>query len=150
MLSRIFGAAEGTGDCSVAKKSVTTGIDWFDNGVDHDYFDPAGDYPWVATGDGPLIVFTGQMDYRPNIEAVESFARTSLPAIRAVHPQARFAIWALLEVDTVRIGGECTAMLGHRWDSLLVLESSEVAASRRTLRRYEGGNPHTALANHID
>ena len=74
------------------QSGLRTGIDWFDNGVDHDYFDPAGDYPWVATGDGPLIVFTGQMDYRPNIEAVESFARTSLPAIRAVHPQARFAI----------------------------------------------------------
>ncbi|MGB3927420.1 MAG: glycosyltransferase, partial [Sphingobium sp.] len=37
-------------------------------------------------------VFTGQMDYRPNVEAVDSFARQTLPAIRSLHPNARFAI----------------------------------------------------------
>jgi sugar transferase (PEP-CTERM/EpsH1 system associated) len=63
-----------------------------ENGVALDYFDPAADFAPVAHGDGPLIVFTGQMDYRPNIEAVESFARETLPAIRAREPRARFAI----------------------------------------------------------
>lgn len=63
-----------------------------DNGVAIDYFDPAADFPAVDHGDGPLIVFTGQMDYRPNIEAVDSFARHTLPAIRTVRPDARFAI----------------------------------------------------------
>jgi glycosyltransferase involved in cell wall biosynthesis len=38
-----------------------------------------------------LIVFTGQMDYRPNIEAVTWFARDILPLIRQHHP-AHFAI----------------------------------------------------------
>jgi glycosyltransferase involved in cell wall biosynthesis len=49
----------------------------------------------VAAGSGevstPLIVFTGQMDYRPNIEAVTWFARDVLPLIRKRHP-AHFAI----------------------------------------------------------
>ena len=63
-----------------------------ENGVALDYFDPAADFERIAWSDRPLIVFTGQMDYRPNIEAVESFARQSLPAIRAVHPDAGFAI----------------------------------------------------------
>ena len=63
-----------------------------ENGVALDYFDPAADFPAVEHGNGPLLVFTGQMDYRPNIEAVESFARQTLPAIRTVHPDARFAI----------------------------------------------------------
>ncbi|WP_298399418.1 TIGR03087 family PEP-CTERM/XrtA system glycosyltransferase [Sphingobium sp.] len=63
-----------------------------ENGVALDYFDPAADFPTIEHGDGPLIVFTGQMDYRPNVEAVESFARQTLPAIRTVHPDARFAI----------------------------------------------------------
>jgi len=63
-----------------------------ENGVALDYFDPAADFPPVDHGDGPLLVFTGQMDYRPNVEAVESFARQTLPAIRTVHPNARFAI----------------------------------------------------------
>ncbi|MES2176090.1 MAG: TIGR03087 family PEP-CTERM/XrtA system glycosyltransferase [Pseudomonadota bacterium] len=63
-----------------------------ENGVALDYFDPAADFPAIDRGAGPLLVFTGQMDYRPNVEAVESFARQSLPAIRTVHSDARFAI----------------------------------------------------------
>lgn len=63
-----------------------------DNGVALDYFDPAADFAQVPRGEGPLLVFTGQMDYRPNIEAVESFARETLPLIRAAHADAAFAI----------------------------------------------------------
>ena len=40
----------------------------------------------------PLIVFTGQMDYRPNIEAVSDFAQNALPAIRIAHPDTTFAV----------------------------------------------------------
>ena len=40
----------------------------------------------------PLIVFTGQMDYRPNIEAVTWFTTAILPLLRARHPTLRFAI----------------------------------------------------------
>ncbi|MCI4589001.1 TIGR03087 family PEP-CTERM/XrtA system glycosyltransferase [Sphingobium sp. BYY-5] len=63
-----------------------------ENGVALDYFDPAADFAPVEAGQGPLLVFTGQMDYRPNVEAVESFARETLPAIRVAHPDVRFAI----------------------------------------------------------
>ncbi|MEC3910792.1 TIGR03087 family PEP-CTERM/XrtA system glycosyltransferase [Sphingobium sp. CR2-8] len=63
-----------------------------ENGVALDYFDPAADFQTIDRGQGPLLVFTGQMDYRPNVEAVESFVRRTLPAIRAVHADARFAI----------------------------------------------------------
>ncbi len=48
--------------------------------------DDAGD-----SNGSPLIVFTGQMDYRPNIDAVTWFARDILPLIRKRHP-AHFAI----------------------------------------------------------
>jgi sugar transferase (PEP-CTERM/EpsH1 system associated) len=61
------------------------------NGVDLAAFDPAGVVP-AAAGEGPLIVFTGQMDYPPNVEAVSDFAARVLPAVRARHPAARFAI----------------------------------------------------------
>ena len=66
-----------------------TGVE---NGVALDYFDPAGDFDPIARSGGPLIVFTGQMDYRPNVEAVDSFARETLPALRVRHPDACFAI----------------------------------------------------------
>lgn len=63
-----------------------------ENGVALDYFDPAASFAPIPKDGGPLLVFTGQMDYRPNVEAVDSFARQTLPAIRAVRPDARFAI----------------------------------------------------------
>jgi sugar transferase (PEP-CTERM/EpsH1 system associated) len=61
-----------------------------DNGIDTHFFDPAA-FPRID-GAEPLIVFTGQMDYRPNIDAAERFARRTFPAIRAKHPAALFAI----------------------------------------------------------
>ena len=70
----------------------TARVAGMDNGVALEYFDPAADFDPVLQPGGPLIVFTGQMDYRPNIEAVESFARDSLPALRVRHPEACFAI----------------------------------------------------------
>jgi sugar transferase (PEP-CTERM/EpsH1 system associated) len=62
------------------------------NGIDLDRYDPAAVTP-VATGPkGALIVFTGQMDYQPNIEAVMLFARQTMPLIRTAKPDARFVI----------------------------------------------------------
>ncbi|MDF0489474.1 TIGR03087 family PEP-CTERM/XrtA system glycosyltransferase [Sphingomonas sp. H39-1-10] len=72
-----------------------------DNGIDTDAFDPAATFDPIAV-DGDLIVFTGQMDYRPNIEAVTWFANDSLPKIQAEHPQARFAIVGRAPTEAVR------------------------------------------------
>jgi len=55
-------------------------------------FDPSDIDPAEIPGGGPLIVFTGQMDYPPNIDAVSRFARETLPLVRAAIPEARFAI----------------------------------------------------------
>lgn len=66
-----------------------------ENGVDLNYFSAAADFaavPPTEKGPGPLLIFTGQMDYQPNIEAVDTFARRSFPLVRRRHPQARFAI----------------------------------------------------------
>lgn len=62
-----------------------------ENGIDatHFSFDAAFDRLGPM---GPLIVFTGQMDYRPNIDAVGWFARAVLPAISQRYPSVRFAI----------------------------------------------------------
>ncbi|RJF91421.1 TIGR03087 family PEP-CTERM/XrtA system glycosyltransferase [Sphingomonas cavernae] len=62
-----------------------------ENGVDLAAFDPDGSYSLPAKP-GALIVFTGQMDYRPNIDAVIRFAEQSFPAIRAARPDTCFAI----------------------------------------------------------
>ncbi|MEA3018082.1 MAG: hypothetical protein QOI38_2804 [Sphingomonadales bacterium] len=61
------------------------------NGIDVDHFDPAADFPRLAAaerGEGPVLLFTGQMDYRPNIEAVTAFARDVMPNL----PGVRFVV----------------------------------------------------------
>ena len=61
------------------------------NGIDSDFFDPAADFPALGAeerGKGPLLLFAGQMDYRPNTDAVSWFAREVLPQI----PDATFVI----------------------------------------------------------
>ncbi len=63
-----------------------------DNGIDLEAFDPALPRKTVRERAQPLIVFTGQMDYRPNIEAVSAFAREAMPIVRARIPDACFAI----------------------------------------------------------
>ncbi|KXB31392.1 sugar transferase [Dechloromonas denitrificans] len=62
------------------------------NGVDADYFSPSSERasPY-ATGETP-IVFTGAMDYWPNVDAVSWFANEVFPALRQRRPDVRFYI----------------------------------------------------------
>lgn len=62
------------------------------NGIDLEFYDPAGNFSPPELEAGPSIVFTGQMDYRPNVEAVSSFAKQVMPDILKHHPNAKFAI----------------------------------------------------------
>ncbi|MFM2410311.1 MAG: hypothetical protein RL481_1139 [Pseudomonadota bacterium] len=63
------------------------------NGIDTVFYDPQAKFKKLhPVFPDPLIVFTGQMDYRPNIEAVADFAHHAMPAIRAAHPETTFAI----------------------------------------------------------
>jgi polysaccharide biosynthesis protein PslH len=62
------------------------------NGVDGAYFSPEQAHPTpFAEGEIP-IVFTGAMDYWPNVDAVRWFAREVLPAVRALRPEVLFYI----------------------------------------------------------
>jgi sugar transferase (PEP-CTERM/EpsH1 system associated) len=62
-------------------------LEWFPNGVDTEYFQPAG-VPY----DPDTICFTGRMDYYPNQQSMLAFCRDTLPLVRAVHPAARLKI----------------------------------------------------------
>jgi sugar transferase (PEP-CTERM/EpsH1 system associated) len=62
------------------------------NGIDLAFYDPLADFPRSGTPETPLLVFTGQMDYRPNVEAVAGFADEVLPILLRRHPDLRFAI----------------------------------------------------------
>jgi polysaccharide biosynthesis protein PslH len=64
----------------------------FENGVDAEYFSPARDYPNPYPTGVRGIVFTGAMDYWPNIDAVSWFAERIFPAVRDAVPHAQFTI----------------------------------------------------------
>lgn len=63
-----------------------------ENGVDLARLSPEHVFPSPFAKDSAPIVFTGAMDYRPNIDAVDWFAREVFPSIRRNHPRAEFWI----------------------------------------------------------
>jgi sugar transferase (PEP-CTERM/EpsH1 system associated) len=62
------------------------------SGVDFRYFDPAAGHAKVYDTSIPTFVFTGTMNYPPNVDAVTWFASDSLPAIQQRHAGAQFFI----------------------------------------------------------
>ncbi|MGL5838736.1 MAG: TIGR03087 family PEP-CTERM/XrtA system glycosyltransferase [Sphingorhabdus sp.] len=75
------------------QRSGATNVHIVGNGIDTGSYDPAAKIKKLhPVFPDPLVVFTGQMDYRPNIEAVADFAHNAFPAIRAAHPETSFAI----------------------------------------------------------
>lgn len=76
-----------------------------DNGIDLEKFSPDAPIDRINRPTAPLAVFTGQMDYRPNIEAVTLFARDILPRLQQRLPNAGFAIVGRAPTDDVRALG---------------------------------------------
>jgi sugar transferase (PEP-CTERM/EpsH1 system associated) len=62
------------------------------NGIDCDFFSPTHRFERPFKTNGPAYVFTGTMDYRPNVEAVIWFANEIFPKVKAEQPGAVFAI----------------------------------------------------------
>jgi sugar transferase (PEP-CTERM/EpsH1 system associated) len=73
-----------------------------DNGVDTEYFSPdhALDCPYPAGEES--IVFTGAMDYWPNVDAVTWFVQEVLPAVREARSRAVFSIVGSRPTESVR------------------------------------------------
>lgn len=106
------------------------------NGVDCDYFHPGSEYPNPYEPDTRPIVFTGSMDYWPNIDAVSWFAREVLPRIRAACPQAVFhivgtrptaAVQALADEAGVRVIGATPDMRPWLAHAALVVAPLRIA-----------------------
>lgn len=88
-------------------------ISYYNNGVDAGFFMPDAAYANPFPSSIPAIVFTGAMDYWPNIDAVAWFARDVLPIILRSHPNAVFFIVGskpgpevrALECESVKVTG---------------------------------------------
>ncbi len=62
------------------------------NGVDADYFSPSHELPSPFDADDLPVVFTGAMDYWPNVDAATWFANEALPLLVRAWPRLRFFI----------------------------------------------------------
>ena len=104
------------------------------NGVDTHIFD-SSKYPTPPSRKS--VIFTGAMDYQPNIEAVEWFCQNVWAKIKLRHPGATFTIAG--GPDVVRIKKletyEGVSVLGYVDDMAMVLsEANIVVAPLRTAR----------------
>ena len=97
----------------LAPESVNK-IGFFNNGVDTEYFSAAHAMSSPYASGAQVVVFTGAMDYWPNIDAVTWFANEVLPKLRARLPQVVFyivgarptaAVQALGKLDGVTVTG---------------------------------------------
>ena len=88
-------------------------IETMENGVDSNYFAPDRSRPSpFADGEIPLV-FTGAMDYWPNIDAVVWFVETVLPALLEKFPRLKFHIVGRSPAPAVQLlAGERIAVTG--------------------------------------
>lgn len=72
------------------------------NGIDGAFYSALDVKPAKLEDCKSLILFTGQMDYQPNVEAVESFSNLVMPEILSRFPDARFAIVGRAPTEKVK------------------------------------------------
>jgi sugar transferase (PEP-CTERM/EpsH1 system associated) len=120
----LFVSAEEAAHFAAAAPDCAARLDHVDNGVELTRFAP-GEHHANPFGAAPALVFTGTMDYRPNVDAVSWFAREVLPLLRARNPAPEFwivganpspAVLALGELPGVHVTGavpDTRPYIGH-------------------------------------
>jgi polysaccharide biosynthesis protein PslH len=98
----VFATEEEAALFTAKAPELTGSVHVVHNGVDAEFFDPALDHADPYPPGGPALVFTGAMDYWPNIDAASWFAREILPEIRRQLPETRFAIVGMNPAPTVQ------------------------------------------------
>ena len=93
------------------------------NGVDLDYFRSTGEAKQPAS-----MVFTGVMDYRPNIDAVVWFCNEILPLVQTEIPGANFTICGRRPASAVRRLAKCRGVTVTGWvpDARPYLDRAEI------------------------
>jgi sugar transferase (PEP-CTERM/EpsH1 system associated) len=106
------------------------------NGVDSEYFASAHEFPSPYPQGERAIVFTGVMDYWPNVDAVCWFAREVFPLIRAQEPAARFYIVGMNPSPVVRgLACDTVVVTGRVEDVRPYLRHAAVAVAPLRLAR---------------
>ena len=130
------------------------------NGVDADFFAPdAGHISPFAAGHIP-IVFTGAMDYWPNVDAVSWFVTDVLPSLRLVLPTVRFyvvgrsptpAVQALASTSVV-VSGTVADVRPYLQHAAVVVAPMRIArgVQNKILEAMAMGRPVVAARNCVE
>lgn len=108
------------------------------NGIDCAFYDPgAVERESSLAKGGPHYVFTGQMDYPPNVEAVIRMARQIMPAVRQHRSDARFHIVGRAPTAPVRAlhGVEGTQVVGEVADTRPWLAAADAVVAPLSIAR---------------
>ncbi|MEP3227465.1 MAG: TIGR03087 family PEP-CTERM/XrtA system glycosyltransferase [Parasphingorhabdus sp.] len=107
------------------------------NGIDLEFYDPDAIAAVSHDCSGPKIIFTGQMDYRPNVEAVVSFSKQAMPTIVARFPDAEFIIVGRAPTpEVMRLDGENgTRVAGSVDDIRAWIKSADIVVAPLRIAR---------------
>ena len=113
---------------------VPTGVD-----LSKYRYDPA------ARPNGPIVIFTGSMDWEPNIDGVEFFCKEIWPLVLAKVPPARFRIVGRdphprvkkLASDSVEVTGTVPSIVDYLRDAAVFVVPLRIGGGTR-IKIYEG------------
>ena len=92
-----------------------------------------------ATADPPRIIFTGSMDWEPNIDAIVYFCQEVFPRVRAEFPSALFQIVGRnphtrvkqLTCDSIKVTGTVPSVAEYLRDATLVVVPLRIGGGTR-------------------
>ena len=121
--------------CQVAPE-VAGRVESMGNGVDAEYFNPAAGRLSPFRPDERALVFTGAMDYWPNVDAVDWFTRDVLPALRERYPGLRLHVVGRNPTAAVRaLACDAVVVTGAVPDVRPYLQHAAVAVAPLRLAR---------------
>ena len=111
-------------------------VECLGNGVAADYFAPDAACASPFAADETALVFTGAMDYWPNIDAVTWFVQDMLPRLRQQRPSIRFHIVGRSPTAAVRaLAGPAVSVTGTVPDVRPYLQHAAVVVAPLRLAR---------------
>lgn len=134
------------------------------NGVDFQYFCLEKDHSnkgEILPKHGPILLFTGVMDYFANEDGVVWFCNSIFPTIRAAIPDVEFYIvgnkptdlvWALTELDGVTVTGFVPDIRPYYWMADVCVVPLRIARGlqNKILEAMATGNAVVATSNASD
>lgn len=106
------------------------------NGVDAEFFSPGAGHANPYPAGGPVVAFTGAMDYWPNVDAVVWFVQDILPLLRRSRADLRFYIVGMNPAPAVlALAGPSVVVTGSVPDVRPWIQHAQVVAAPLRIAR---------------